>query len=243
MPGPFVACLVYAIRVCVPPKRWALLLVPIVAAGLFGLLARVVDDPTPEGAFNSVSEGLFGLVLPFACLIVGDGVLGAEMRSGSFALTWLSPTPFTTIVAARWLAGWIVASVALVPAMVLAALAAGLPSAIGPLVLATVAAAGAYVALFVFVGAAVQRAALWSLAIVLLGERLLGEALAGIAQLSPQWLARTTYGGLGPDADNLLRDGVPAGAGAVVRLAIVTAVCLWLSVRRVRRPRLVGAPD
>jgi hypothetical protein len=241
--SPFTACLVYAVRVCVPPKRWALLLVPIVAAGLFGLLARVVDDPTPEGAFNSVSEGLFGLVLPFACLIVGDGVLGAEMRSGSFALTWLSPTPFTTIVAARWLAGWFVASVALVPAMVLAALAAGLPSAIGPLVLATVAAAGAYVALFIFVGAAVQRAALWSLAIVLLGERLLGEALAGIAQLSPQWLARTTYGGLGPDADNLLRDGVPQGAGAVLRLAVVTAVCLWLSVRRVRRPRLVGAPE
>ena len=241
--SPFVACLLYAIRVCVPPKRWALLVVPVVAAGLFGLLARVVDDPTPEGAFNSVSEGLFGLVLPFACLIVGDGVLGAEVRSGAFALTWLSPTPFPTIVAARWIAGWMVASVALVPAMTLAALAAGVPNAIGPLVLATVAAAGAYVALFVFVGAAVQRAALWSLAIVLLGERLLGEALAGIAQLSPQWLARTTYGGLGPDADNLLRDGVPGGTGAVVRLAIVTAVCLLLSVRRVRRPRLVGAPD
>ena len=243
MPGPFVACLLYAIRVCVPPKRWALLVVPVVAAGLFGLLARVVDDPTPEGAFNSVSEGLFGLVLPFACLIVGDGVLGAEVRSGAFALTWLSPTPFPTIVAARWIAGWIVASAALVPAMVLAAAAAGVPNAIAPLVLAAVAAAGAYVALFVFVGAAVQRAALWSLAIVLLGERLLGEALAGIAQLSPQWLARTAYGGLGPDAENLLRDGVPAGTGAVVRLAIVTAVCLLLSVRRVRRPRLVGAPD
>ena len=243
LPRPFTACLLYAIRVCVPPKRWALLLVPVAAAVLFGLLARVVDDPTPEGAFNSVTEGLFGLVLPFACLIVGDGVLGAEVRSGSFALTWLSPAPFTTIVVSRWLAGWLVACVALVPAMVLAAVAAGLPSAIVPLVVATVAAAGAYVALFVFVGAAVQRAALWSLAIVLLGERLLGAALAGIAQLSPQWLARTTYGGLGPDADELLRDGVPSGTGAVVRLAIVTAVCLWLSLRRVRRPRLVGAPD
>ena len=65
------------------------------------------------------------------------------------------------------------------------------------------AAAGAYIALFVLIGAAVQRAALWSLAIVLLGERLLGDALAGIAQLSPQWLARTAYAGLGPDADDL----------------------------------------
>ena len=108
---------------------------------------------------------------------------------------------------------------------------------------ASVAAAGAYIALFVLIGASVQRAALWSLAIVLLGERLLGEALAGIAQLSPQWLARTAYAELGPDADDLLRDGVPSGSGALVRLAIVTAVALVLSVRRVRRPRLVGAPD
>jgi hypothetical protein len=220
-----------------------LLALPVVGAVLFGLLARVVEDPTPEGAFNSVTEGLFGLVLPFACLIVGDAVLGAEVRSGAFALTWLSPTSFTTIVLARWLAGWIIAMVALAPAMALAALIAGVPDAVGPIVVATVAAAAGYIGLFVLVGASVQRAALWSLAIVLLGERLLGAALAGIAQLSPQWLARTTYGGLGPDADELLRDGVPGGTGAVVRLAIVTAVTLALSVRRIRRPRLVGAPD
>jgi hypothetical protein len=243
LPSPFVACLLYAVRVCVPPKRWAMLVIPVIGAVLFGLLARVVEDPTPAGAFNSVTEGLFGLVLPFACLIVGDAVLGAEVRSGAFALTWLSPTPFATIVLARWLAGWIIAAVALGPAMALAALAAGVPDAVGPIVLATVAAAGAYIALFILIGASVQRAALWSLAVVLLGERLLGEALAGIAQLSPQWLARTAYGDLGPDADNLLRDGVPSGTGALVRMAIVAALCLALSIRRVRRPRLVGAPD
>jgi ABC-type transport system involved in cytochrome c biogenesis permease component len=243
LPSPFLACLVYAVRVCVPPKRWLLLGLPVIGAVLFGLLARVVDDPTPESSFAAIGEGLFGLVLPFACLIVGDAVLGAEVRSGAFALTWLSPTPFATIVVARWLAGWIIAAVALAPAMALAAVAAGVPNAIAPIVVATVAAAGAYIALFVLIGASVQRAALWSLAIVLLGERLLGEALAGIAQLSPQWLARTAYADLGPDAEQLLRSGVPSGAGALLRLAIVTAVCLALSIRRIRRPRLVGAPD
>jgi hypothetical protein len=182
-------------------------------------------------------------VLPLACLVVGDAVLGAEVRSGAVALTWLSPTPFAPIVAARWVAGWLVATVALAPAMAASALVAGVPEAIGPLVGATVVAAGAYVALFVFIGATVQRAALWSLGVVLLGERLLGAALAGIAQLSPQWLARTAYGDLGPDAHRLLRDGVPAGSGALVRLAIVAAVCLALGVASVRRLRLVGAAD
>lgn len=244
LPGPFVACFLYAVRVCVPPKRWLLLLLPVVAAVLFGLLARVVDESDVAGErFATVSHGLFLLVLPFACLVVGDAVLGAEVRSGSFALTWLSPTPFLTIVLARWLAGWVISAVALAPAMALAALTAGVPDAVGPIVLATTFAAAAYVALFVLVGATVQRAALWSLGIVLLGERLLGAALAGIAQLSPQWLAQTAYAGLGPDAGELERDGVPSGTAALVRLALVTVVTLALAVRRVRKLKIVGTAD
>ena len=243
LPGRFVSCFLYAVRVCVPPKRWALLVLPTAGAVLFGLVARAGEERTAEEAFNSVTTGLFGLVLPFACLVVGDAVLGAERRSGALSVTWLSPTPFATIVGARWLAGWAITAVALVPAMAAAALVAGVPGAIGPLVVATVAAAAAYVALFVVVGVMAQRAALWSLGIVLLGERLLGEALAGIAQLSPQWLARTAYGGLGPDADELLRRGVPSGWGAVARLALLTAVFLVLAERRLRQLRLSGPTD
>jgi len=243
LPGPFAAAVAYAVRVCVPPKRWALLALPVVVAGLFGLLARAVDDPTAGERFATVGDGLFGLVLPFACLVVGDAVLGAEVRSGTFALTWLSPTPFATIVGARWLAGWLVASVALVPAMALAAVVAGVPGGIGALAVATIAAAAAYVAVFVLIGAAFQRAALWSLAFVLLVERLLGGVLDGLAQLSPQWLARTAYAELGPDAEDLLRGGVPSGTSALVRLAVVAAVALALAQWRVRHLRLAGAAD
>lgn len=243
LPGRFVACFTYAVRVCVPPKRWALLAIPTVGAVLFGFLARAIEDRSPEEAFNSVTEALFGLVLPFACLVVGDAVLGAERRSGALALTWLSPTPFATIVGARWLAGWLIAAAALAPAMTLAAAVAGVPGGIGALVLATVAASAAYVALFIVIGATFQRAALWSLGFVLLGERLLGEALSGIAQLSPQWLARTAYAGLGPDGDDLLRGGVPSGWGAVVRLVIITVLVLVLAERRLRRLRLAGSTD
>ena len=235
LPKPFAAAFVYALRVCVPPKRAVLLALPCAGALLFGLLARTIEDPTAPGRFNTISGALFGLILPLASLVVGDAVLGAEMRAGTFGLTWLSPVRFSTIVLARWLAGWVIAAVALVPALALSAVIAGVPEAIGPLALATVAGTGAYIALFVFIGATFRRAAWWSLGVVLLGERLLGGVLTGIAQLSPQWLATMVYAGLGPDAEVLERAGMPTGMAAVGRLTILTVVFVLLAVRRIRR--------
>lgn len=243
LPRPFVAAFVYALRICVPPKRAVLLALPCAGALLFGLLARTVDDPTPAGRFNTISGALFGLILPFACLVVGDAVLGAEVRAGTFGLTWLSPVRFSTIVLARWSACWLVAAAALAPAMALSAAIAGVPDAVAPIALAAVAGSAAYLALFVLIGATFRRAAWWSLAIVLLGERLLSAVLTGIAQLSPQWLATMVYAGLGPDADELERAGMPTGGAAVGRLALLTVVFVLLAVRQIRRLRLTGVGE
>lgn len=243
LPRPFAAAFVYALRVCVPPKRAALLALPCVGALLFGLLARTVDEPTPALRFNTISGALFGLILPLACLVVGDAVLGAEVRTGTFGLTWLSPVRFSTIVLARWSAGWLVAAGALTPALALSAVIAGVPGAVGPIALAVVAGTAAYLALFVFLGAAFRRAVWWSLAIVLLGEHLLGGVLTGVAQLSPQWLATMVYAGLAPDAHGLERAGMPTGGAAVGRLALLTVVFLLLAVWRIRRLRLAGVAE
>jgi ABC-2 type transport system permease protein len=240
LPRPLGALFVYAVRICVPPKRAALLALPCVGALLFGLLAHEIDDPTAAGRFNTISGALFGLILPLACLVVGDAVLGAEVRAGSFGLTWRSPVPFSTIVLARWSAGWLVAAGVLAPAMALSAAIAGVPEAIGPMALASVAGASAYLALFVFIGAATRRAAWWSLGVVLLGERLLGGVLTGIAQLSPQWLATMVYAGLAPGGGTLERAGMPTGGAAVVRLVVLTVVFLLLAIWRIRRLKLAG---
>jgi hypothetical protein len=243
LPGPFVAAFVYAVRVCVPPKRAALLALPCVGALLFGLLARTVGEPTAALRFNTIGGALFGLILPLASLVVGDAVLGAEVRAGTFGLTWLSPVRFSTIVLARWSAGWLVAAGALVPAFALSALIAGVPEAVAPLAVAVIAGTAAYVALFVFIGATFRRAAWWSLAIVLIGERLLGGVLTGIAQLSPQWLATMVYAGLGPNADELERVGMPTGGGAVARLGVFAVVFVLLGVYRIRRFKITNVEE
>lgn len=243
LPTPFAAAFAYALRICVPPKRAALLALPCAGAVLFGLLARTVQESTSTARFNTISESLFGLILPLACLVVGDAVLGAEVRAGTFGLTWLSPVRFSTIVLARWLVGWLVAAVTVAPALALSALVAGAPEAIIPIALAAVAGTAAYLALFVFIGATFRRAAWWSLGFVLLGERLLGGVLTGIAQLSPQWLASMTYAGLGPDAGGLERAGMPIGGAAVGRLALLTVVFVLLAVSQIRRLKLTGVGD
>ena len=241
--GPFVAAFVYTLRVCVPRKKAALLALPCVGALLFGLLARSVDNPTPAGRFNDVGGALFGLIMPLACLVVGDAVLGAEVRAGTLGLTWLSPVRFSTLVLARWSAGWLIAAGVLTPALALSAVIAGVPGAVGPIALATIAGTAAYIALFLLLGAAFKRGVWWALAIVLLGERLLGSVLPGIAQFSPQWLATMVYAGLGPGADELEREGMPIGGAAVVRLAVLTIVFVLIAVRQMRRLRLGGGVE
>jgi ABC-type transport system involved in multi-copper enzyme maturation permease subunit len=240
----FVAILVYTLRSCVPPKRWAAVLLPCAGAVLFGLLARAVDDPVDRAFANVAAEGIFGLVMPIAALVVGDSVLGSEVRAGTFHFTWLSPTPTWQIVLGRWLGGSFVALVTIAPSCALAAVVAGTPDSAGPAFLASAVGSAAYVALFIAIGCLTQRTAVWSLAMVFLIERLLGAALTGIAQLSPTWESRAIFVGyLDNPPNRLVRDGIPQGGDAVVRLVIVTIVALVVANWRMGHLRLSGAAD
>jgi ABC-type transport system involved in multi-copper enzyme maturation permease subunit len=242
----FVAIFLYTLQSCVPPKRWAAVLLPCAGALLFGLLARAVDNfPTTDRAFaNVAAEGIFSLVMPIAALVIGDSVLGAEVRAGSFHFTWLSPTPIWQIILGRWMGGSLVALVTIAPASALAAVVAGSPSSAGPAFIAAAVGSVSYVALFITIGCVTRRTAVWSLAVVFLIERLLGAALTGIAQLSPTWESRAIFVGLLDDPpDRLIRSGIPQGGDAVVRLIIVSAVALLIANWRMAHMRMSGASD
>jgi hypothetical protein len=245
LPRPFVAMVGYTLRACLPIRRWVGVLLPCVGALLFGWISAA-DSRSAQAAFDDVAElGLFGLVLPLTCLVIGDAVLGADIRAGTFPLTWLSPAPFGSITAARWLGGWIVALVSLVPALVLATVVAGIPEGAGAMAVAGATGSAAYIALFVMIGATVRRAAVWSLAVVFLGERLLGGVLSGVAQLSPMWESQQVYAGLADDHGGslLLRDGTPNGWAAVVRLVIITVLTLAVASWRIRHLKPTGGDE
>ena len=245
LPNPFAALVGYTLRACLPARRWWGVLLPCVGALLFGWLSTV-PDTTTERAFGHVAElGLFGLVMPLTCLVIGDAVVGADLRSGTFAFTWLSPVRFPTIVMARWLGGWLVALVTLVPALVAATLVAGLPEGAGAMAIAATTGSAAYLGLFIMLGVLARRSAVWSLAVVFLGERLLGGVLSGIAQISPMWEAQQVYAGLADDAGGwrLLREGTPNGWGAVVRLGLILAVTLAVAAWRLGHLKPTGGDE
>jgi ABC-type transport system involved in multi-copper enzyme maturation permease subunit len=239
----FLALVAYTLRACLPGKRWVAALAPAVAAILFGFIASTVDD-TPVRAFASVAAtALFGLVMPVTCLVIGDAVLGAEVRAGTFAFTWMSPVPTWKIAISRWLGGTIAAAGCLAIAFALAAVVAGAPESAGWIAVAAVFGAQAYVAVFLAIGAITKRAAVWSLAFVFLVERLLGAALSGIAQLSPSWEARAAFIGLSDGRADLVREGIPQGSGALVRLGLISAVALVLTTSKLRTLKLTGSAD
>jgi ABC-type transport system involved in multi-copper enzyme maturation permease subunit len=231
----------YTLRACLPLRRLLGVGLLCAAAVLLGLAARSLTE-APDEAFASVADGgLFPLVLPLAGLLVGDAVLGAEVRRGTFHFTWLSPVPVSQIALARWLGGSAVLLATVVPAFAAAALIAGAPDSAGPAAAGAAFGGIAYVAVLEALGAAFRRAAVISLALVFLVERLLGTALDGIAQWSPQWEGGAVFTAWAPDIES--RSGIPTGGGAVVRLLVITAIGLGLATWRLRRIKLAGAAD
>lgn len=231
----------YTLRTAAPAKR-ILQILPTVALLLFALIAKNQHSITAVQSYaDVVGFALFHLIVPITCLIVGDSVLGSELRAGTFAFTWLSPVPHYKIVLGRWLGGWIISSAMLVPGVILSGLVAGASGVIGPALIATVAASAAYLAVFIAIGVTFQRPIIWSLVFVMLIERLLGTALDGIAQVTPGWLGDEALLGLKDLVSE--RQSIPHGWSAVIRIGIVTAVMLALSVYRLTRLRPASASD
>ena len=142
-------------------------------------------------------------MLPITCLVIGDAVMGAEVRSATFAFTWMSPVPTWQIALGRWIGGTLVAAGTVAVAFALAAVVAGAPELAGATAVSGAFGAGAYVAVFIAIGCITKRAAVWSLAFVVMVEQLLGRALTGIAQLTPRGMARAAFVGLTDVRDDL----------------------------------------
>ena len=231
----------YTVRACVPTRR-SLLLLPFAGAVLFGLLSRTSDGSAVYGFVDVAGSTMHLLILPITCLVLGDALLGAEIRSGVFAFTWLSPVRYSTIIVGRWLGGCAIAIAILVPAVVVGAVVAGALSAAGPAVVAASSAgpptwpcsspsgrcssgpsSGRWPS---SLSSSTSSARRW-------------RASPSDARLAGPGGSRRAHGPGGKPAAG----GHPHGWAAVGRLAVVAAVGLAIATRRLRRLRPGSAAD
>ncbi len=240
---PLLAIIRYTLLAAAGNRRGRWMAVAAIGSVLFGLLATALNGGAGPALANVARPGLFALVLPITCLVIGDAILGSELRSGAFTFTWLSPVAPWQITLGRWCSGSLIAGATLGPAFALAAIVAGVPDQAGALALAGVTGATAYIAVFMAIGCITRRAAAWSLGFVFLTERLVGSSLSAVAQWSPSWEADAVFVGLTHDVADHARSGIPQGWGAVVRLGLITIVALVVATRGLRSLRIVGASD
>ncbi|MEH0939099.1 ABC transporter permease subunit [Micromonospora psammae] len=170
-------------------RRFLLLLpLPLLLVGL-AVLCRALAVPAADwGPPVLVGLGL-AVVLPVVALVIGTGVLGAEIDDGTVVHILTKPLPRWQIVLPKLaVATGVTAVTVAVPLLVAGALAESVRLGLG---LAAAAALGAlaYSALFLALSLVTRRPVLLGLVYVLIWEGLLGNFVGGTRVLSiQQWV-------------------------------------------------------
>lgn len=218
-------------------RRFLLLLpLPLVLLGLAVLCRSLGVDPGEWGPPVLVGLGL-AVVLPVVALIIGTGVLGAEIDDGTVVHILTKPLPRWQIVLPKLaVAAGVTAATVAVPLYVAGVLADSVRLG---LALAFAAALGAlaYSALFLALSLVTRRPVLLGLVYVLIWEGLLGNFVSGTKVLSIQQYVIALADRLAPTG--LLETTVSVPVASVMT-ALVSVGFTVLAIDRLRSFSVAG---
>jgi len=237
--NPTIAAL--TVRATLGRRRALLFAIPAVILIALTLVLRA-SRPGPDVSWPDQVLGDFGfsVLLPLTALIVGTGVLGAEIDDGSAIHLLATPVRRATIVLTKFaVAAAVTAVFAAVPELLaglLAPYSGGL--AIGLFVGALVGSV-IYSAVFVLASVLTTRAIAFGLLYVLIWEGLLSNLVGGARILSIAHYCLGIANYIHPDAS--LQAGLSLGTSAILG-AIVTVGALILATRRLSTFAIQGEP-
>ncbi len=219
-------------------RRFLLLLpLPIILIGLTALAHGLRPQDAIEWARPILDGFGFGVLLPLIALIVGTGVLGAEIDDGTIVHILTKPLPRTQIVLAKLLVAVAITAVAsAVPMFVAGVIADSVRLGLGLALACTVASFG-YCALFVLLSLLTRRPVLLGLVYVLIWEGLLGNLLSGTRALSIEQYAVTIAVKAGDTT--LLRSYVSVPVSIAMSFVFLLAGTI-LAIDRLRSFTLTG---
>ncbi|WP_405095879.1 ABC transporter permease [Micromonospora sp. NBC_01412] len=219
-------------------RRRFLLLLPLpVVLVLLAVLSRSLGvDPGEWGPPVLVGLGL-AVVLPVVALIVGTGVLGAEIDDGTVVHILTKPLPRWQIVLPKLaVAAGVTAITVAVPLFVAGVLADSVRLGLA-LAAASAVGALAYSALFLALSLLTRRPVLLGLVYVLIWEGLLGSVVSGTRVLSIQQYVITLADRIAPTG--LLQGDVSVPVAAVMS-ALISVGFTVLAIDRLRSFSMAG---
>jgi ABC-2 type transport system permease protein len=167
-------------------RRFLLLLpLPLLVVGLAVLADSM--GATPEEWGDAVIYGLgIAVVLPVVALVIGTGVLGAEIDDGTIVHILAKPLPRREIILSKAAVAMAVTTITVAVPMYATGLVAGSTRLAVGLAVASALGAMAYSAVFIALSLLTRRPVLVGLVYVLIWEGLLGNLLSGTQVLSIQ---------------------------------------------------------
>ena len=228
------------IRATLGRRRALLFAIPaviLIALTLVLRASRPAGAPWPDRVLGDFG---FSVLLPLTALIIGTGVLGAEIDDGSAIHLLATPVRRSAVVITKWAVAAVLTMLfAAVPELIAGLLAPNSGKLALALFVGAVVGSVIYAAVFVMASVLTTRAIALGLLYVLIWEGLLGNLVGGARILSVAHYSLGVANAIYPDQN--LNAGLSLSTSLILGV-VVTVGALILATRRLSAFAIKGEP-
>jgi ABC-2 type transport system permease protein len=228
------------VRATLSRRRAAAFAVPaatLIALTLVLRASRPAGTPWPDTVLGDFG---FSILLPLTALIIGTGVLGAEIDDGSVVHLLATPVRRADVIVTKFaVATGLTALFTAVPELVAGLIAPNSARLAVALFAGALVGSAVYSAVFVLASVLTVRAIAFGLLYVVIWEGLLSNLVGGVRILSIAHYSLGVANAIYPDQD--LRAGLSLPTSLILAI-VVTVGALYLATRRLQAFALAGDP-
>jgi len=228
------------VRATLGRRRALLFAIPAVVLIVLTVVLRATSPTGVVWPANVLGTFGFSVLLPLTALIIGTGVLGAEIDDGSVVHLLATPVRRRDVILTKFaVAAGLTALFAAVPELVAGLLAPNSGKLAWALFVGALVGSVVYSAVFVLASVLTTRAIAFGLLYVAIWEGVLSNLVGGVRILSIAHYALGVANAIYPDQD------LQAGLGLSTSLILGTVITLgglYLATRRLQTFSLAGDP-
>jgi len=216
---------------------FAFAMLPVAIAILYRISSEATNQP--RWTATALGSGLIvGTLLPLCALVFGTSALGSEVEDGTAVYLLSKPIPRWQVVISKlfvaWMATAVLVAIATVASQAIAIQGASPQRIVPGFVVAVVAGAFIYCALFVMLSIFTSRALIAGLLYVFFWEALLTNLFTGLRIFSVRQYTLGIAHGIANTSDATFSSNLD-GPEATVLLLVVSSLAVLFATRRLQR--------